>query len=172
MYIVSLVLGILALVLAWIPIIGFILSIVALIISIIAMVKKKPEGKGMGIAGMILSIIAVIIALIMTLLTAAAAYAINEGADEIVEKAQEAMRAGDIANIKAELTVKYAEIASKNFDNEKTGYIDKRTELYVDRNSGISLEEYLEEYMEDRYPEYDIDVILNSEGVVTSIEVD
>ena len=61
--IASLVLGIIALVLCWIPVVNFvsfILGILAIIFGIIAIVKKA--GLGLGVAGLILAIISMILA--------------------------------------------------------------------------------------------------------------
>lgn len=172
MYIASLVLGIISLLLCWFPIIGFIISIIALVISIIAMVKKKPEGKGMGIAGIILSILAVVFSLIITLISMSAAYLLNEGADELKEKSQSALYASDIANAKSKLAMKSAEITSLNWNNEYTGYIDEYTEEYVSAFEGIELEEFYEEYIEDMYPKFDADIDVDSEGRIVKIEIE
>ena len=76
----SLVLGIVALVLCWIPIINFmsfVLGILALIFGIIAAVKNA--GRGLGIAGLIIGILAMVFA---HNINAAAAKAIAEGVEE------------------------------------------------------------------------------------------
>jgi len=64
MCVASLVLGILALVLCWIPIIGLILALLAVILggAGISAVNKNPAlgGKGMGIAGLVMEIISLV----------------------------------------------------------------------------------------------------------------
>ena len=64
MCVASLVLGILALVLCWIPIIGLILALLAVILggAGISAVNKNPAlgGKGMGIAGLVMGIISLV----------------------------------------------------------------------------------------------------------------
>ncbi len=77
MGIASLVLGIVALVVAWIPCIGVytvILSIVGLILGAVGIskAKKTGQGKGVAIAGLVLNIIATAISIIWWLLVAGA----------------------------------------------------------------------------------------------------
>ncbi len=68
-YVASLVLGIIALVLAIFPLVGFIIGIIALVISIVAFRKrnKNNEKNAMVTAGLVLSIIGFIISLIITI---------------------------------------------------------------------------------------------------------
>ena len=72
MRISGLVLGIIALIIGWIPlvgVVGFIMAIVGLVLSIVDVVKKHKANnpnKGPGIAGIIISAIAFVISGIMT----------------------------------------------------------------------------------------------------------
>jgi len=67
--ITSLVLGILAFILIWIPVVGQILAILALVFGIMVLIKIKKdptiEGKGMAIVGIVLGGIALLYALIL-----------------------------------------------------------------------------------------------------------
>jgi hypothetical protein len=61
----ALVLGIIAIVAAWIPFLGLLISIIALVISIVAIKKHEKHGT----AGLILSIISILIAFAFTIMT-------------------------------------------------------------------------------------------------------
>ena len=72
MAIAALVLGIIGLVMAWIPavnIVGIILGVLALIFGIIAIVKAKKTGtgKGMAIAGVVLAGVTIVAAVIINI---------------------------------------------------------------------------------------------------------
>ena len=166
MYIASLVLGIVSLLLSFIPVLGFIIAIVALIISIIALVKKDTEskGKGMEIAGIILSIIATVISLLITLSTIRLIDSNNIVNNAIsVRDEQNRIEAEEFLNIK------YNEINSKNANNKYTGYINRYTEEYTDSVNSIPIDEFYEEYLEDKLYDYDVRVDING---VPSIEID
>lgn len=167
MYIASLVLGIISLLTSWFPVFGFIISIIALIVAIIAMVKKKPEGKGMGIAGMILSIIAVIISLIVSLAVFGSAYYLTERSEDIIDKAQTAIALSDKSIAKDTLTRIYVEVSMANRNTEYTGYINEETMEYTDWISGIEIDEYYENKLKDDGYDYDVNVDLNG---IPSIE--
>ena len=62
MGVASLVLGIIGLVLAWVPYVGVVLALIGLILGFVAVRKKPadgspPKGKGLSTAGLVLSII-------------------------------------------------------------------------------------------------------------------
>ncbi len=65
----SLVLGILGLILGWIPFFGWIMVLLALVFGIIGLIKSKKsgKGKGMAIAGIILSIVSMVIGIFLIL---------------------------------------------------------------------------------------------------------
>ena len=70
LHIAGLVLGILSLLLSFIPILGVILAIIAIIVSAIGInrASKNNEKNGMSIAGLVTSIIGLIISIIMSIL--------------------------------------------------------------------------------------------------------
>ena len=83
MGIASLVLGILSLLICWIPCVNyfaFIPAIVGLILGIVDTVQKskKGENKGMSIAGIILTAIALVVIFLWTVVFGAAAANVNE----------------------------------------------------------------------------------------------
>jgi len=75
--IIALILGIIALILCWVPFLGLLLGLAALIMSIIGI--KKQSGKGMAIAGLVLSILALIVAIILSLISGTIIYFILSG---------------------------------------------------------------------------------------------
>lgn len=86
MAIAAMVLGIVGVVLAFIPILGlvaFILGGLAIILGIIALIKKR--GKGQAITGVITGVAAFIIAGIVTALTGAFLGAVDEGMQGVAE---------------------------------------------------------------------------------------
>lgn len=83
MGVASLVLGILSVLICWIPCVNylaFIPAIIGVILGIVDTVKKSKSGesKGMAIAGLILSAIAVVIIFFWTVIFGAAASTVNE----------------------------------------------------------------------------------------------
>lgn len=64
--IASLVLGILGLVLIWVPFLGFLLSLGAVILGGIAM--KNTDSKGMAVAGLVLGIVSLAIMIVVLIL--------------------------------------------------------------------------------------------------------
>lgn len=87
MAVASLVLGIISILIAWIPLCGSIAGLpafIGLILGIVALVQSKKnngENKGMGIAGTVLNALALIIITVYTLVFTAAAIS-SEGALE------------------------------------------------------------------------------------------
>jgi len=67
--ILSIVLGIVALIFSWVPFLGLILAIAAIVIAGIGLSKKS--NKGLVIAGLVLGIIALLIALVISAITGA-----------------------------------------------------------------------------------------------------
>ena len=68
MHVAALVLGIIGLILCWIPFIGWLgvlLAVVALILSIVLLIKKDTGNKTFGIIGLVLGAIALIIGLVI-----------------------------------------------------------------------------------------------------------
>lgn len=77
--ITAMVLGIIAVVIAFIPVLGvggFILGLVAVVLGIVAVIKRK--GRGQGIAGIITGVLSLIIAGIVTALTGLFVTAVDE----------------------------------------------------------------------------------------------
>lgn len=79
--ITALILGIAALIFAWVPFLGFILGAVGVILGIMALVKKQP--KGLGLTGLILSAVAVIAGLIVTIIAAVALFSFGAAIEEL-----------------------------------------------------------------------------------------
>ena len=82
MGIASLILGILSLLICWIPCVNyfaFIPAIIGVILGIVDIVKKNKSGdkKGLAIAGLVLSIIAVVVICIWTFVIGAAASSVD-----------------------------------------------------------------------------------------------
>jgi hypothetical protein len=75
--IIALILGIIALILCWVPFLGLLLGIAALIMSIVGI--KKQSGKGMAIAGLVLGILALIVAIISSLISGTIVYFLLSG---------------------------------------------------------------------------------------------
>jgi hypothetical protein len=68
MHIAALILGILGLILCWIPFVGWLgilLAVVALILSIVLLIKKDTGNKTFGVVGLVLGGIALIIGLVI-----------------------------------------------------------------------------------------------------------
>ena len=91
MGIASLVLGILSLLICWIPCVNyfaFVPAVVGLILGIVDTVQKskKGENKGMSIAGIILTAIAIVVIFLWTVVFGAAAASVNESTWENVAK--------------------------------------------------------------------------------------
>lgn len=63
MGIISLGLGILALIICWVPVCGFIVSLTAIVVSIVAL--KTAAKKGFAIAGLVLGILALILSVVV-----------------------------------------------------------------------------------------------------------
>ena len=167
MYVASLVLGIVSLIFSWIPFINVILAIIALIISIVAMVTKKEikKGRGMGIAGTILSSIALFISIVYFVLIITIASKLPGAVKEIIPKIKEEINIDavkDEVEKEAMLATKYVQIQVINKENEYTGYIDSQTEKYVDKEKGISIEKYYEDYL--KQIGYDCNVSVSSDG--------
>ena len=81
----ALVLGIIAIVLAFIPVIGvvaFVLGGLALILGIVG-VTRKGRPRGMSIAGLVLGLVSLIVAGIVTALTAAVVDAVDQSVQEL-----------------------------------------------------------------------------------------
>lgn len=95
MGVASLVMGILALVVCWIPCFGawaLLFAILGIIFGAVGIVKAKKtnKGKGQSIAGLVCSIIATVVVVIWIFVIAAAA---NEAADIDAKELNEAMKA-------------------------------------------------------------------------------
>lgn len=79
--IAALIVGIVALVTAWVPVLGFILGAVGLILGILALAKKQP--KGLGLTGLILSVVALIVSIVVTIIGAVALFTLGAAVDEL-----------------------------------------------------------------------------------------
>ena len=92
MAVASLILGILSIILSWIPVAGWIICLImgalAVVLGILAR-KKQPEKKGMAITGMILGIIGIVFSLIWVIacgaLMGAGATALKESGLDLKE---------------------------------------------------------------------------------------
>ena len=145
MYIASLVLGIVAMLLCWVPVFGFVVATIGLVISIVALAKKDltRKSRGFEITGLVLSIIAIVIALIINLGTAFLVTSVAN--NDVISKASDVALESDKENAKNTLKVEYATISIINNGNEYTGYINEDTKEYTDAYSGIKIEEYYED---------------------------
>jgi len=139
MHIASLVLGIIAIITCFIPIFGAAVSLIALIIAIAAMCIKRPnnEGKGMKIAGLVLSIIAFVISLVISGGIILGAKVIADNNEEIIQDAQETLKAADLANAKHACNLAYAQGIS---DGMQLGFNDGAA--YNEYGNIMTAEEY------------------------------
>lgn len=137
--IASLILGIIAIVLSFIPIINnisFPLAIVGLILGIVALVqhsKKHTGGKGLAIAGVILAVLALIITIVVQVL---ATMALDEVAKDI-DKATQTVTSPDTSssadsNAKKDSTEPLAVGKSVTLDNGLEISVDSVNANYVD----------------------------------------
>lgn len=96
MGIASLVLGIVAILISWIPIVGllsFVLVIVGLVLGIVDISKKSKtqSQKGIGIAGVIVCAIAIPIIIITTIISMGIITAAIMGDDDLIKHTQETL---------------------------------------------------------------------------------
>lgn len=163
MYVASLILGLLSLTFCWVPILGTLLAIVALVISIVAVCKKENEKseRGLSIAGLVLSCISIVISIFIIIFIALFANLAIDVTGDVLTKFENS-QFGEYIAAETKLMEKYAELEFKNQDNLYTGYIDRNTGEYVDKNQGIEINEYYEEYLERNG--YDVDVFVNKKG--------
>ncbi len=110
MGVASLVLGIVALIVAWIPCVGvyaLLFSVLGLILGAvgIAKAKKTGQGKGLSVAGLVCNIIATVIAAIWFFVMAKSASAMDDFSKEFNKAVQE-------ANAKAQSAAAAAEKAA------------------------------------------------------------
>ena len=115
MYVASLILGLLSLILCWIPGIGTLLSIVALIISIVAVCKKEDEKseRGMSIAGLVLSCVSIIISIFVIIFILIFAKFARDVTHDILTEFKDS-DFGDYIGAEAKLLEKYTEVEFKN----------------------------------------------------------
>jgi hypothetical protein len=66
----ALIVGIISVVLCWIPFFNFVPAIIGIILGILA--RRRPEQRGLGLAGLILSIIALVISVVYLIILVAA----------------------------------------------------------------------------------------------------
>ncbi len=88
MGVASLVLGILALIVAWVPCIGIyalVFSVLGLILGAVGMVKAKKTGKGKGlsISGFVCNVVATAIAIFWCVVIGGAAVAADDAAEDL-----------------------------------------------------------------------------------------
>ncbi|MBR5227625.1 MAG: hypothetical protein IKV94_03210 [Clostridia bacterium] len=105
MYIASLIFGIIALITSWIPFFGLAVTVISLIITIIAFCVKKPNGKGMRIAGLVLTLIALVISGFMTY----SVFMLADANEELLKEASEAKLKSDLSNAKFAVSLAYAQ---------------------------------------------------------------
>lgn len=94
MGVAALVLGILSLVIGFIPVIGaiaFIPALIGLILGIVEIVKKSKENKpkGMGIAGTVLSAIAIVVIMFWVLIVGSVTYEVVNHPEDFMEALNE-----------------------------------------------------------------------------------
>lgn len=85
MHVAALILGILGLILCWIPVVGWLgvlLALVSLILGIVLLVKRDDSKKTFGIVGLVLGGIAFIGGLIIQIVVALAASAAVDGVEQ------------------------------------------------------------------------------------------
>lgn len=119
MGVASLVLGILALIVAWVPCVGvyaLLFSVIGLILGAIGMVKAKKtgEGKGLSIAGFVCNVVATAIAIYWCVIIGGAAVAANDISN-------------DIKKSKSEISKSWNELKSdlKSSASELSGALEK-----------------------------------------------
>ncbi len=163
MYIASLVLGLLSLLLSWIPVFNIILSLVALIVSIVAVARKRKDknGKGMGVAGVILSSVSIIISIVFCIVIVVLVANIPSFLETVITELKQEFDINEFTGyIEAEtlLQSKYAQVVIKNKDRAYTGYINNITEEYTEMLHGVEVDEYYENYLESNGYDCDINV--------------
>lgn len=163
MYVASLILGLLSLILCWVPVVGTLLAIVALVISIIAVCKKEDEKseRGMSIAGLVLSSISIIVSIFVIVFVIIFFNVAFDIGEDIITNFKNS-EIGEFIGAEAKLLEKYSEVEFKNQDKLYTGYIDRNTGEYVEKGQGMEINEYYEEYLENNG--YDVDVYVNKRG--------
>ena len=163
MYVASLILGLLSLILCWVPVVGTLLAIVALVISIIAVCKKEDEKseRGMSIAGLVLSSISIIVSIFVIVFVIIFFNVACDIGEDIITNFKNS-EIGEFIGAEAKLLEKYSEVEFKNQDKLYTGYIDRNTGEYVEKGQGMEINEYYEEYLENNG--YDVDVYVNKRG--------
>ncbi len=163
MYVASLILGLLSLILCWVPVLGTLLAIVALIISIIAVCKKEDEKseRGMSIAGLVLSSISIIVSIFIIVFVMILFNVAFDIGEDVINNFQNS-ELGEFIGAETKLLEKYSEVEFKNQDKLYTGYIDRNTAEYVEKGQGMEIDEYYEEYLENNG--YDVDVYVNKRG--------
>lgn len=124
---VSLVLGILALVLVWLPPVSMILGVLAIIFGIVALVKKYSKGKS--IVGMLLGVVsfvlAIIVAILSTILGIGALIRIGSWIDE-KEEEQYREQLEDAVDV---------ELGDFYFYEDEYGWIETNLEVVITNNS-------------------------------------
>jgi hypothetical protein len=141
MGVASLILGIIALVLCWIPALGFILALIALIVAIAAMCSKKNKEKdrGLKIAGLVMSIVSIVTSVIMTVPLIIGAIIVAENSDKIKDLITQTVGESDILAVNSKLIAAYADLRADNpFLNE----IDLNGAFIVDGTTYYGLEDY------------------------------
>jgi hypothetical protein len=85
MHVAALILGILGLILCWIPLVGWLgvlLALVALILGIALLVKKDDKNKGFGVVGLVIGGIAFLGGLIIQIMVLVGGAAVMDAVDE------------------------------------------------------------------------------------------
>ena len=93
---VSMILGIVALVLVWLPPVSIILGLVAAILGIVALVKKGAKGKS--ITGIILGVVSFVLAVVLFVLSAIVGVGALFGIGTLLAKGQEQRRQEELNN--------------------------------------------------------------------------
>lgn len=166
MYIASLVLGLLSLMLCWVPFFNVILALVALTISIVAVTKKREDktGRGMSISGFLTSSISILISIIFCIVIIKFTLSLPGFVQNIVTEFREELDIENISGyVEAEKLIqsKYVQVNIKNKEKKYTGYINSTTEEYTDRLTGIEIDDFYENYLKESGYDYDIFVSNN-----------
>jgi len=93
---VSMILGIVALVLVWLPPVSIILGLVAVILGIVALVKKGAKGKS--ITGIILGVVSFVLAVVLFVLSAVVGVGALFGIGTLLAKGQEQRQQEELNN--------------------------------------------------------------------------
>lgn len=142
---VGMILGIVALVLCWIPYLGFLIAVAGLVLSIIGVTKKNTNGKGKAIAGIICAGIALLVASLMTSAVSKSANKSNDtkpSSNAVVATTQ--AETSEIETTFSETT----EVVEPASDNSTTTTTEETT---IVTEATINIDEFIESCSEINY---------------------